>query len=115
MIKEVRFLLMGDLEEEGERRLINEYPNLHTDILSLGRHGSRTSSSEGFLQHVQPKHGIISCGVNNQFKHPHVEVLEHLETQEIKVSRTDEQGMIRYEWALFSSHPQIITAIQSTE
>lgn len=115
VIKEVRFLLMGDLEEEGERRLINEYPNLHTDILKLGHHGSRTSSSEGFLQHVQPKHGIISCGVNNQFKHPHAEVLDHLETQKIKVLRTDEQGMIRYEWSMFSSHPQITTAIQSTE
>lgn len=114
-VKAVRFLLMGDLEEEGERRLLREYPSLATDVLKLGHHGSKTSSTKGFLQQVQPKHGIISCGVKNQFNHPHPEVLDRLATQKIEPLRTDQAGMIRYEWSGNQSIPRLIKLIERQE
>lgn len=106
-VGEVQFLLMGDLEEEGERRLIQAYPQLQTDVLKIGHHGSQTSSTEVFLQQVQAKHGIVSCGVKNQFKHPHPDVLERLTEQGIEVLRTDQHGMIRYEWSMRQSIPSL--------
>lgn len=109
-IKGLQFLFMGDLEEEGEAQLLKSEQNLKTDVLKLGHHGSKTSSTSRFIEQVQPKHGIISCGVKNQFKHPNREVLETLEKQQVKVYRTDQQGMIRYEWWFLNHYPKIVTA-----
>ena len=83
---------------------------IKADVLKLGHHGSKTSSTENFIKQVQPKHGIISCGVKNQFKHPNREVLETLEQQQVKVYRTDQEGMIRYEWAFLSRYPKVLTS-----
>ena len=102
------FLLMGDLEEEGEKQLIRKYPQLKTDVLKVGHHGSKTSTTAEFIAHVQPKHSIISCGVRNQFKHPHPEVLQQLTEKKIHVFRTDKQGMIRYEWQLNHKVPKLL-------
>ena len=108
-IKGLQFLLMGDLEEEGEAQLLKNEPDLKADILKLGHHGSKTSSTAPFIKQVQPQHGIISCGVKNQFKHPNPEVLETLERYQVKIYRTDQQGMIRYEWRFFSHYPKVVT------
>lgn len=109
-IKRLQFLFMGDLEEEGETQLLKSGFDLKADVLKLGHHGSKTSSTENFIKQVQPKHGIISCGVKNQFKHPNREVLETLEQQQVKVYRTDQEGMIRYEWAFLSRYPKVLTS-----
>src|SRR3989339_610120 len=90
---QVSFLLMGDAESEAEERMFQE-GNLQADLIKIGHHGSRTASSLPFLEAVNPKIAVISCGKENQFKHPHVEVLERLESLGIKCLRTDQKGTI---------------------
>lgn len=97
-IKKQRFLLTGDLDQAGEKQLLKKYQNLKSDVLKLGHHGSKTSSSPIFIQKVAPKSAIISCGLNNRFNHPHQEVLETLNKQQVTTFRTDQQGMIYYSW-----------------
>ena len=103
----IDFLFMGDLEAEGEGQLLRNYPDIKTDVVKLGHHGSRTSSTEPFLQAIDAKHGIISCGVNNHFNHPHPEVLSNLNQHQIRVFRTDQEGMIRYIWNRANKRPII--------
>ncbi|WP_020062227.1 DNA internalization-related competence protein ComEC/Rec2 [Bacillus sp. 123MFChir2] len=90
------WLFTGDLEEAGENRFIQRYPEMHADVLKVGHHGSKTSSSGQFLDTVQPKKAIISVGENNRYGHPHIEVLGRLKEREIEVWRTDERGAISY-------------------
>lgn len=90
------WLFTGDLGEEGEVLLMHTYPDLNTDILKIGHHGSATSSSEGFLDHVQPKLALISAGKKNRYGHPDAEILERLELRNIPVLRTDRQGAIHF-------------------
>lgn len=91
-----RFLLTGDLGIVGEKELLQCYPNLKADVLKVGHHGSRHSTSEEWLKQVQPKIGVISCGRHNRFSHPHREVMERLQQANIKVLRTDNQGQIQF-------------------
>ncbi|WP_052659318.1 DNA internalization-related competence protein ComEC/Rec2 [Bacillus alveayuensis] len=91
-----RWLFTGDLEEEGEFKLLNVYPNLQVDVLKVGHHGSRTSSSEAFLHAIKPTYAIISVGRNNRYNHPHQEVLTRLHTENVIIFRTDEMGSIQY-------------------
>ncbi|MFR8716648.1 MAG: ComEC/Rec2 family competence protein [Faecalibacterium prausnitzii] len=69
------FLLTGDMEADAERDLVNSGANLKVDVLQVGHHGSSTSTSYVFLNAVLPEMGIISCGVNNKYGHPHEETL----------------------------------------
>lgn len=77
-IAATRFLFMGDLGVAGELQLIKANPELKSDILKLGHHGSKTSSSLAFLEHVQARIAWISAGRNN-YGHPHADVLERLD------------------------------------
>lgn len=97
-IADKSFLFTGDLEIEGEHQLIKYWPTLTIDILKVGHHGSKTSSSPMFLDQLKPQEAIISCGRNNHFNHPNIEVLKELEKRQIDLFRTDQQGMIYYEW-----------------
>ncbi|MGO4887252.1 DNA internalization-related competence protein ComEC/Rec2 [Anaerobacillus sp. MEB173] len=92
------WLFTGDLEEQGERRLISAYPALSVDVLKVGHHGSRTSSTVEFIDHITPKMAIISVGRNNRFGHPHGEVIDYFNEQNIKVMRTDQDGAIRFQF-----------------
>jgi competence protein ComEC len=83
------FLLTGDIEKQIELRLINQGLNLESDVLKIGHHGSKTSSSQIFLEAVNPKIAVISVG-KNSYGHPHQEVLERL--KKIKVYQTDKDG-----------------------
>ena len=65
------------------------------DVLKLGHHGSRTSSSKKFLNAVSPRYSIISCGVDNDYGHPHKETMEKLSNLDTTVLRTDVMGNIR--------------------
>ena len=94
----LRWLFTGDLEEEGEKRLIAEYPDLKIDVLKVGHHGSQTSSSDLFLDVLSPKLAIISAGKNNRFNHPHQDVVDALEKRKIKILRTDLSGAITYKF-----------------
>ncbi|CAM3284922.1 DNA internalization-related competence protein ComEC/Rec2 [Vagococcus fessus] len=102
-LKDKRFLLMGDLEKEGEDRLLGVESNLKADILSVGHHGSKTSSSTLFLKQVRPQVAIISCGLNNKFGHPNEETLISLKKIKATVYRTDQEGMIYFNWNGWSS------------
>jgi competence protein ComEC len=84
----------GDLDKEGEERIIKKYPNLHIDVLKAGHHGSKTSTSEQFINQIKPAIALISVGEQNRYGHPHNEVLEQLKNT--TVYRTDEHGAITY-------------------
>ena len=88
------FLLTGDMESDAERDLVESGANLKADVLQVGHHGSSTSSSYVFLNAVLPKMGIISCGVNNKYGHPHEETLSILRDAGVDVYRTDLMGTI---------------------
>ncbi|MFJ8067798.1 DNA internalization-related competence protein ComEC/Rec2 [Peribacillus sp. NPDC096447] len=92
------WLLTGDMGEEGESELLRTFPQLQADILKVGHHGSKTSSSTPFLEQLQPKAALISVGKDNGYGHPHRDVIGNLERNGIKVFRTDEDGSIIYKY-----------------
>ena len=91
---EVDFLLMGDAERPLEYFLIEQEDNIQSEVLKAGHHGSRTSSSELFLEKVAPEYALISAGRKNKYGHPHAEVLENLQKTGAKILRTDLDGRI---------------------
>ena len=98
------FLFTGDLEKEGEEALMASYPNLKAGILKAGHHGSKGSSSEAFLDQLQPTLSLVSAGENNRYKHPNDETLKRFKERRIKVLRTDQNGAIRFKgWFKWSS------------
>jgi competence protein ComEC len=88
------FYFSGDLEIEGEEKLAASNLDLRADFFKAGHHGSRTSSSPQVLDRVQPDYAAISCGVDNQFHHPHAITLKHFQERQIAVYRTDLDGII---------------------
>jgi competence protein ComEC len=91
-------LLVGDAETEAERLLIRRYAgDLRADLLKVGHHGSRTSTSPAFLDEVRPAVAAISAGVRNRFGHPHPATLATLEARAISALRTDRGGAILWE------------------
>ncbi|MDZ5470918.1 DNA internalization-related competence protein ComEC/Rec2 (plasmid) [Bacillus sp. 31A1R] len=94
----INWLFTGDLEEEGERKLVQSYPKLKVDVLKVGHHGSKSSTSELLLRQYQPKASIISVGKENRFGHPHPDVLNRLKEHKIIIFRTDQDGAITYQF-----------------
>lgn len=88
------FLLTGDMESDAERDLVESGANLKADVLQVGHHGSSTSSSYIFMNAVLPEMGIISCGANNKYGHPHEETLSILRDAGVDTYRTDLLGTI---------------------
>ena len=88
-------LFTGDIEKS-EEDLLDKYKmqELESDILKIAHHGSKTSSSEAFLEAVKPKIALIGVGGNNKFGHPNNRVLQRLENINCKIYRTDEMGEI---------------------
>lgn len=85
-----KFLFTGDMEVENEEsRRWNDI-----DVLKVAHHGSSTSSSQEFLEQVSPEIAIISCGKDNDYGHPHAEVVERLENIGCAIYRTDIKGTI---------------------
>lgn len=95
---ELRWLFTGDLEKDGEHRLVEDYPNLKADVLKAGHHGSKTSTSEEFLELIHPRLALISVGEHNLYGHPSPEVIDRLQTSKVKVLRTDQNGAIRFRY-----------------
>ena len=89
-----KFLFVGDAEEKAEEDILAEGVSVKADVLKVGHHGSRTASSEAFLQAVEPTYAVISCGQDNSYGHPHAETLNTLRSMGVKVFRTDEQGTV---------------------
>jgi competence protein ComEC len=88
------FLLTGDMEKPMEARLLSQAENLHSDVLKVGHHGSKTSTIQPFLDAVSPSIALISDGLDNSFGHPHKDVLARLRDRHTAVLRTDLDGLI---------------------
>lgn len=93
----IKIMVTGDLVSDDEKKMIEFYKDSNTldcDILKVGHHGSKTSSSEEFLDAVSPEIAIISVGANNMYGHPNQETLYKLAARGIKTYRTDLNGAI---------------------
>ncbi|MFC2158901.1 DNA internalization-related competence protein ComEC/Rec2 [Acidobacteriota bacterium] len=88
------FLLTGDIGKEIEERLTQSNGEMKSQVLKSPHHGSRTSSTEGFLEAVSPEIIIISVGYNNLYGHPAPEILKRYEKRGASVYRTDRHGAI---------------------
>lgn len=89
-----KFLFEGDAEDVSEKEMLAKGYDLSADVIKLGHHGSSSSSIPEFLDKVKPTYAVISCGVANDYGHPHVETMDKLKKRNIKVFRTDEDGTI---------------------
>lgn len=110
-----KLLLTGDLEEEGELRLVkNNARSLeHLTILKAGHHGSKTSSSEPFLKTTKPLLTIFSTGLNNRYGHPNKEIVERYNNLKLPTLNTAEVGTI--EVTVTKNQWDIITTLQLIE
>ena len=89
-----KFMFMGDASITTEKEILDKYNLLKIDVLKVGHHGSKTSSSKDFIEVIKPDYSIISVGKNNRYGHPNNEVLDNLEKS--KIYRTDKQGSIMF-------------------
>lgn len=91
-------LFTGDIEEIAEKEIIEKYKNekgkLQSTIIKIPHHGSKTSSSEEFINTVNAKIALIGVGENNLFNHPSNEIIDRLKKYGIKIYRTDINGEI---------------------
>ncbi len=91
---ENKFLLTGDAEEDSEADMLKNGIDLKADVYKAAHHGSKTASTEEFMEAVDPEYAVISVGEGNSYGHPHAEVLNRLRSMGVQVFRTDEQGTI---------------------
>jgi len=89
-----KFMFMGDASSVTEKEILDKYNLPNIDVLKVGHHGSKTSSSEEFIDEINPKYSIISVGKNNRYGHPNKETLNNLENS--KIYRTDIDGSIMF-------------------
>ncbi len=91
---DVEILLTGDIEAVAERSLLGSRQARDIEILKVAHHGSKTSTTEAFLEAFGPEVGLISAGRRNRYGHPAPEVLERLGAHGVRVFRTDRDGTI---------------------
>ena len=89
-----KFMFMGDASVTTEHEILNKYNLPNIDVLKVGHHGSKTSSSKNFINELNPKYSVISVGKNNRYGHPSKEALKNL--KEAKIYRTDKDGSIMF-------------------
>lgn len=92
--KENSFLFTGDAEKLSEKEILQKKYDVKADVLKLGHHGSSTSSSKEFLDKVNPKIAVASLGKDNDYGHPHKEIINAMNNRKITFYRTDELGTI---------------------
>ncbi|NLY46737.1 MAG: hypothetical protein GX053_12250 [Tissierella sp.] len=88
------FLFTGDAEDISENEMISKGFDLSADVLKVGHHGSSSSTTQTFLNKVNPKYAVIMVGNDNSYGHPHEETMNKLKSKGITVYRTDENGTI---------------------
>jgi competence protein ComEC len=90
-------LLPGDAEKQAEREILSENSPeaMHSNVLKIGHHGSKNSTTPEFLAAVHPRVGIISAGEDNPYGHPSTELLERLQKAGVRILRTDRDGAVR--------------------
>ena len=91
------FLFTGDLESEGEAGIVERYGQQLTEmtVLKVGHHGSKTSSTQLFLESLHPEVSVVSAGIDNRYGHPSPEVTERFEKLGLPLLSTAENGTIR--------------------
>jgi competence protein ComEC len=89
-------LLAGDAEAPAERLLVDGGVELTSQVLKVGHHGSRTSTTPAFVTRVRPTYAVISVGADNSFGHPHQVTLDTLAAAGVTVLRTDRDGAVRF-------------------
>jgi competence protein ComEC len=90
------FLLVGDAEQAQETELLASGASLGADVLKVGHHGSRTSTSPEFLAQVGPRFATLSCGVRNRFGHPDPQTLANLRHAGTLALRLDRMGQVEF-------------------
>jgi competence protein ComEC len=90
------FMMPGDAEKQAERQILAESAaeSLRADVLKVGHHGSKNSTTEEFLAAVHPRVAVISAGENNPYGHPSPELLQRLENAGVRILRTDRDGAV---------------------
>ncbi len=90
-----KVLFTGDIEKETEKKILGKLDNV--DLLKVAHHGSRSSSTQSFLDKVNPEYAVILAAKDNSYGHPHKETMKRLEKKDIKIHRSDECGDIIFE------------------
>ncbi|MEN6624932.1 MAG: DNA internalization-related competence protein ComEC/Rec2 [Candidatus Sumerlaeia bacterium] len=90
----IQMLLMGDLEQAGEEKLLSAGAIPDVEVLKVGHHGSRSSTGEELLNDSRPELALVSVGANNRFGHPSAEVIDRLDDAGAQILRTDRLGAI---------------------
>jgi len=88
------FLLTGDMERSMEYRLLGDSRVSHVDVLKVGHHGSKTSTTQEFLDATAPSIAVISAGFENSFGHPHPDIVARLQQRHSTILRTDLDGLV---------------------
>ena len=98
-------LLTGDAGKTIEQFLLQSHLPIDAEILKVGHHGSHHSSEAQFLRAVSPDYGVISVG-KNSYGHPHPEVLDALQTENVNILRTDQRGDV--EFHIYPDHVELL-------
>jgi len=94
---EIDFILTGDAPSSIEEYIVSIYGDaLRTEVLKLGHHGSKTSSSEIFLDKVVPKFAVVSAGKDNSYGHPHKKVIDAVSARGIEIISTADSGSVTF-------------------
>ncbi|MCB2291014.1 MBL fold metallo-hydrolase [Clostridium sp. CS001] len=88
------FLFTGDAEDISEKEMLSKGYDLKSDVLKIGHHGSASSTTQGFLDVVNPKYAVVSVGKDNSYGHPVQSTMDRLKNKNITLYRTDENGTI---------------------
>jgi len=94
LFEELVLLFAGDAETHAEQKMMDRGHELTSHLLQVGHHGSRTSSTQPFLEAVRPEVAVYSAGKGNSFGHPHPEVIDRFENMGVVVYGTDVNGTI---------------------
>ncbi|MGL4800548.1 MAG: DNA internalization-related competence protein ComEC/Rec2 [Cellulosilyticaceae bacterium] len=104
-------LFTGDMTQRIEEKVVEDLPEV--TALKVAHHGSKTSSSQKFLDHMAPNYGIISSGINNRYNHPNPQVMDRLEQKGVQALRTDTQGAISF--VTDGTRLKVVTHIQEED
>lgn len=92
--KDTVFIFQGDAEAKTEERILDGAYDIHADVIKIGHHGSRTSSTKEYIDKVNPKYAVLMLAEGNDYGHPHRQTMELLKGKGITIYRTDQCGTI---------------------
>lgn len=93
---EVSFLFSGDAEVSEEKAILSSGVDLDVDVMTMGHHGSETSSGANYFKAASPDYAVISCGEDNSYGHPHSDTLKKLKNADVLYRRTDINGTVTF-------------------